>query len=198
MLNLITVYRYISLTSPFNITIKSKSLLYKRVGLGVIISTIVPALFLVIYQFVERNEMMPLQTCMLFGETKRSVTIKVATIFISLLQIISSFVITIINLLLIKELTKTSDNSFKSTVQRNSPKITAKILFFTFSNAVCWLPSSAIYIASVAMETFPTDLLVWNSVLINPINSVINAFVLLLIPAVKKMLKPWMTTRGTG
>lgn len=55
----------------------------------------------------------------------------------------------------------------------------------TTTNAICWLPSSAIYITSVIMDTYPTSLLIWNAILINPLNSVINPLIFSVYPILK-------------
>ena len=58
-------------------------------------------------------------------------------------------------------------------------------LLITVTNALCWLPSSIIYIISIAMETYPISLLLWNAFLINPLNSLMNPIIFCFIPFVK-------------
>ena len=57
-------------------------------------------------------------------------------------------------------------------------------VLITITNALCWLPSSAIYIASATM-----DLLIWNGIPNNPLNSVVNPVIFYLVPLDKQFMR---------
>ncbi len=56
------------------------------------------------------------------------------------------------------------------------------------SNACCWLPSSVIHLLSTILKEYPTNLLLWNAIVVNPINSVMNPLIFSLYPAIKEKL----------
>ena len=68
-------------------------------------------------------------------------------------------------------------------------KLFLQFILVTVTNALCWLPSSTIYIISVVRETYPANLLIWNAILINPINSMINPVIFCMLPVLKKKAK---------
>ena len=59
----------------------------------------------------------------------------------------------------------------------------------TITNVLCWLSSSAIYFTSIVKENYPTNLFLWNVILINPVNSVINPIIFCIMPLVKMCKK---------
>ena len=63
-----------------------------------------------------------------------------------------------------------------------------QVILVTVINALCWLPSGTIYTASVVMETYPVELLIWNAILINPLNSLLNPLIFCVMPIIKKTI----------
>ena len=85
------------------------------------------------------------------------------------------------------ELTKSPVSSSKS--NSADKEVLKQFVLVTVTNVLCWLPSSAINIASLIMETYPTNLLIWNAILINPLNSVINPIIFCIFPIIKNSCK---------
>ena len=84
-----------------------------------------------------------------------------------------------------KELKKSSFVTSKKRSANN--QVLIQSLLVTVTNALCWLPSSAIHMTSIVMETYPTILLIWNAILINPLNSVINPVIFCMMPVLKHL-----------
>ena len=48
------------------------------------------------------------------------------------------------------------------------------------SNIICWFPTNAIYLSAMFLSAYPINLVIWTTVIVMPINSVINPCVFLL------------------
>ena len=48
------------------------------------------------------------------------------------------------------------------------------------SNILCWFPANGIYLSAMFLSVYPINLVIWTTVIIIPINSVINPGVFLL------------------
>ena len=172
---------------PFNSHFKSHKIIIRYLGTGLICSGISSLVIVYSYQAIEHSILMPSSFCLFLGETIKSVTVKFATTVMVILQIGSFISITILYLLVWKELKKSYF------IISQSPSIDKHVLvqsfLVTITNALCWLPSSTIYITSVVLEIYPTELLIWNAILINTVNSVINPIVFCIAPTTKNLYK---------
>ena len=184
ILNFMSVSRLVVVICPFNSYIKTNRTVIRYVIIGMFTITVVCMITVMIYGITEQNKLMPSSTCLFLGETSKSLTVKMITILISSIQIGSFLNILIIYIIIINELNKPNITNFKSS--RIDKQILVQSVLITITNALCWLPSSAIYITSVVMETYPTNLLIWNAILINPLNSVINPLIFCLGPLLKR------------
>ncbi len=54
----------------------------------------------------------------------------------------------------------------------------------------CWISSSVIFLVAFFMDKYPTEMLVWTTVVVMPINSVVNPIVLLVI------IQKWSGTKS--
>ena len=53
-------------------------------------------------------------------------------------------------------------------------KMIFRIVLITVSNIACWVPSGIIYIFSTFKYKFPIDILLYTTIYITPVNSIIN------------------------
>ena len=180
--NMVTIIRFVSVKFPFNTHLTSPKVIIKYLSTGCCYNFLICMLSFLYYFIIEQKNVMPSKTCLFLGETLESVTIKCVTILMITFQIASCMSIVIFYSIIINELKKPK-TIHSSKVQDNQlSKVT--ILVITI-NMLCWLPSSIIYIISVTAETYPTELLTWKSVLINPVNSIMNPVIFWLLQILK-------------
>ena len=186
LLMLISVSRLIAVKYPFNTQIKSMKRVLKYIMTGYLSSSLFSAASFSTYTIGEERIFMPSSTCLLFGETLNSATIKCLTILIALLQIGVCVSVIVIYCVIIKENKLSTALKAQNSKEKDRNK---NLLFQAFlisgTNVICWLPSSAIYFTSVIMKSYPLTLLTWNAVLINPINSMINPVIFYFVPHLK-------------
>lgn len=187
LLLLLSISRLVVVKYPFNTTVKrsSKILTYSGIGAMGIFLFCLAGLF--IYLFIETKNIMPSPMCLLFGETITSVTIKIMTISMIILELAA--IITIIGTytVMVRELKKSRDQLSQKS-NKSKPALVQTVLIVT-STSLCWLPSGAIHMTSIILKPYPIDLLFWNAILISPLNTVMNPIIFSVIPFLKSCLK---------
>ena len=61
-----------------------------------------------------------------------------------------------------------------------------QLILITTSNILCWFPASCVYISAMFLSTYPIDIVIWTTVIVLPINSIVNPSIFILTN-VKKM-----------
>ncbi len=190
LLNLLTISRFIVTKYPFKDTLKSVSSLLKWVKLGLSVIVLFCCFDIAFYLLVERQQMMPSAICLLVGDLEDSLTIQVNSAGLSLLQT-SSFVIIVVQYWVIyKEIRKPMPFQLASTKSnRETSSLVAQGLLITIFSALCWLPSAAIYLTSLCMQPFPAPVLMWNAVVICPVNSLLTPIIYVFYPSLREKAK---------
>ncbi len=182
LLNLISISRYFVVRHPFSQHFKRKKITIRYLCIGLINNGAIGLAALIFYQFVEKHERMPFPTCMFLGETTFSTTVRIASTMLAVLEIISSISVTGLSCLTIHELKGDGQAATPINKDQTLPKM---MLLLPVLHSLCWIPSGFVLLYSTQKEYFPTDLLIWNTVLITPLNSIISLFVYILIPKIK-------------
>ncbi len=79
LLNLISVSRFVAVKYPFSNFSKENKQILRFIGIGTFVSLVIPVCILLVYQFAEKQEQMPSPGCLLLGETRRAISIKLFT-----------------------------------------------------------------------------------------------------------------------
>ena len=85
---------------------------------------------------------------------------------------------TIINVTLLKTLKETVVLDINTSKKLNTI-VLWQVFMVTGSNIICWLPASCTFLTSLFLSNYPIDLLLWNRIIIMPVNSMINPIVFL-------------------
>ena len=188
--------------SSHTLVITTVSLVLLQLGSFVLVATLYTIRYLLIgttcnlaisivvmcsYHSFEQRLKMPSSICLYFGENHSSHTLVITTVSLVLLQL-GSFVLVTTLYTIIQKKVITSIEAISQNNLLNS-KVLSQSILVTITNAVCWLPSSAVFITSLVLETYPTELLLWNIILINPINSVINPIIFCIAPTIRSLCK---------
>ncbi len=187
LMNFMSVSRLMIVKHPMKSKLKKPKRIKTIGGIGLVINLLICGLWLATYILVEGRKSMPLGTCQLVGETRESASVKCFTILMSLLQTTSCFSVFVVYALSVKELQKQSKINPQN--EKTGKKVTVQAVVIGVGNATCWLPSCALNIISIALHTFPVDMLIWNFILINPLNSVLNPLIYSIVPEIKVKYK---------
>ena len=154
---------------------------------SVFIFTFVTSLMVTLFtKFI--HEKMPLSLCLPFLDpTSSLLTIKVITWCTVFTESFTSVVIIIMHFLLMIKV-KESDKNIRSTrsIQLSNISLIIQLVIITLSNIICWFPANAIFVSAMFLSRYPTELVMWTTVIGVPVNSIINPLVFL-ITSLKKM-----------
>ncbi len=108
--------------------------------------------------------------------THSNIMIKFLACLICPLQILSSVAIGITYYLLYISCTKMSE--FEG---RSYSGMKTQLVSFVLSNCFCWISSSIIFMVCLFISKYPLDLLIWTTVAITPLNSLVNPFIFVIL-----------------
>lgn len=113
--------------------------------------------------------------CLLVGKIDESVTQTVVTILVPIYLI----GILVAALVCYFKLINASRKSVldKAEKDERSKAVTRSVILVGTTNAICWIPSSVFYLVSVFMDGFPVLVLYWMTLVILPINAMMNPII---------------------
>ncbi len=112
-------------------------------------------------------------------------------IFAFLTQTSMSLAICVMHYALFKNLVESQQNVAKyssSAGAEHNFQIKLQLTTISLSCTVCWLSSNIIFIAALALEKYPLDMIAWAAAVMVPVNSILNPFVFL-FTSVRKIIK---------
>ena len=166
---------------PMNTKFKQKELILKSLVLAYV-STFFIGIFLTL-AFKYTYGSVPVSLCLPFIDPPNSfLMIKIITWFAALSQTASSVIILIMHALLVKILknSKRHEGIHKSS---DDSSLFVHLIIITASNIVSWIPANGIYITAMFLATYPTDLIIWATVIGLPLNSVLNPSIFIIVMA---------------
>ncbi len=181
--NLLSLSRFLVVKYPFILLIKKSKTILVCATIAKIIWFVVGILVLTSRTGFQAFNQMPFKTCSFIGQTAVSITVSTLTMVVAHLQVAIWFSMTVFYVLIYMEVWKRSQIS--SQAENISASLLTQAIFFSTYSGICWLPSAIIYISSVLMEGFTTDVLLWNTILVVPVMSIMNPFVYCIYPAIK-------------
>ena len=108
-----------------------------------------------------------------------SISTNVITWVVIITQSVSSVLIFLMHILLVNEVTK-SKRSLKIQKSEVENKMMYQLILTSTTNILCWIPANIIYISAMFLSIYPINLVIWATVVVMPINSIINPLVFIL------------------
>lgn len=132
----------------------------------------------------------PMSLCSPFIDLTNDITIiKVITFLTAIMQVTAAICILIVYSILIVSLKKSQETLQQSMSKKQSNlSLVVQIIIVTSSNILSWIPCGIIYVMVMFMEKYPIDMLIWITIGVAPINSVVNPIVFI-STTVRKILK---------
>ena len=173
----LSLERYMVIKYPLDTNFKIVFFVMRMI---IIIHTIT-AIFTIAMTFLMKflYQAIPLYICSPFVDPTNSITLIKAFAWCSVVQqVISIIFILVTYILMVKELMK-SQQVIQNLMSRKSSNVSqmTHLIIITGSNLLCWTPSSVIYTLSMFMDTYPVNMIIWTTLAITPINSIINPII---------------------
>ena len=171
---LITLARLLVVINPFRSRFQGFSLINKSL-LILFVSIFFTSVFLTgFFIYLSDNILLPNGLCSIFYDPMGNTVYRVSAIALSILQLITCFGVILIYVI-IYDRTRTSFKEQTSGVKKHlHRKMIFQIVLITGSNISCWVPSGIIYILSAFTYKFPVEILLYPTIYITPVNSIVN------------------------
>ena len=172
----ISLCRYMAVKDPFKKPFSKRSSKVISVYFPLLFMTIT---FIILYirHNIEGLKYLSSPLCLVLGKTDESVIQFVTTLAISLYFIILFLIIAVLHCKLLF-LTKVSElMTSESQKKERFKNITKHIIVVGLSNGLCWIPSSILFLISSFIDDFPVFLFYWSTLVILPINPMINPII---------------------
>ena len=169
--------RLMVVRNPLKSIFKSRKFVFKFLASGAFFFITLSVIITVNFVSIQG---IPANMCSPFIDpTDSHSMVKVLTWLVALNQLTSLIVISVIYLFLFVSL-----KAHVKTVAFAHTKVNSYLVFqlimVTGSNMIGWFPSSIIFIYSLIMPKYPTNLVMWATVFIIPVNSIINPIIFLM------------------
>ena len=145
------------------------------------------SLFLtLVFKYIESY--LPTNLCLPFIDPSGlSLLTKIISWTVITTQSLFSIIIALMNIFLVYNINKSIRSLQTSKSTNISSKITMYQLIITStSNIICWFPANTIYLSAMFLSSYSIDLVIWTTVMITPINSIINPSIFM-ITSIKKI-----------
>ncbi len=191
ILNLLTFSRLMVVKYPFESRFKRVKLplqcLLGSLAVGLALSVLFQVTFV-----STTGSRLPSPLCVLLGKETDAAILFVINTFLSLLQLGTIPTIFTMYVLLFQSLSTAvpgGQDNRQSLKGRQNARMLRKVIITGVSNILTWAPSSVIYLVSLGMTSYPVDMITWTIVLLNPVNSLVNPFILNITGAIHKFKK---------
>ena len=169
--------RLMVVKNPFDSNFKKSSYVLKCILCFFILSVLISALLTTIIRI--QHSHLPMSLCSPFIDpTDKLTMIKVLTWFSTIIQIIAILFIIIVYISLVRSL-RMMKGKIKEAIleQKSNRSLIIQLMVVTFSNILCWIPSGTIYLTSMFLDKYPIKMLIWTTITLTTINSIINPLV---------------------
>ena len=125
--------------------------------------------------YTSENKILPNGLCNIFYDPMGHTVYRVSAIVLSFLQIITCCVVIGMYAIIICNRKRASFTENTIRMEKLLPKkMILQIVLITGSYIVCWVPSGIIYVLSALTCKFPVEILLYITIYITPVNSIVN------------------------
>ena len=183
----LSLLRLMVAIKPLETNFKDKVLITKWL---VIIFTVCFMISTVITVTVKlTSNSLPFHFCFPFIDPTNSIKIiKIITWTAVNTQFVTSIGILVINMVLIYQMLQSPKDIGHSKTNLNTSMV-VQLVLLTICNFLCWFPMNGIYISAMFLSTYPTEMIIWGSLIALPLNSLFNPLLFFIIGIEAKFLQ---------
>ncbi len=178
LLVILSLSRCMVVKNPVDSIFKQRSTVKNIVG----ISNISVLLFGLVIGIIQKIVYcrMPMILCSPVADpTHRNILITIFTHIISWFHTLCFTAVITLNFLLIH--TRIRKSIISKSKKTSDSGTMAQLTLMSLSNLICWIPTSIIFMVSFFLSEYPVDLVIWATILLTPINSVLNPLIFLAV-----------------
>ena len=166
--------RFLAIIYPLKTRIKSQKKAVYQISFSQLFTMCFSVLLTLVLLFTEKH--LPTSLCLPFIDPSGlSFFSKVISITNVISQSIISGIIFSMHIFLIIHVNKTVGSmQIQQSLNNSNRVILPQLILTSASNILCWFPVNILYISAMYLSVYPVDLVIWTTVGIMPLNSIIN------------------------
>ena len=166
--------RFLAIIYPLKVKVKSQEKVMYQICFSHLFAVFISVFLTLVLLFTEKH--LPTSLCLPFIDPSGlSLFSKVLSYINVISQSIISGIISSMHTFVIMHVNKTADSMHIQKSLNNSNKaILFQLVLASASNILCWFPVKIVYISAMFLSVYPIDLVIWTTVVIMPLNSLIN------------------------
>ena len=174
-----TFSRLMVVQNPFNTRFRNTKFVFKSLIIMYMSISMLSVGLIMLFMRIQKNSALPNSLCNVFYDTTGETLSNILVILLAGAQITVTISIFVLYLFLIINVRRVS-GVLSSTNVFKTKDVVFQILLLTGSNILCWIPSAIIYLLSFYLKNYPKNLMTLTTILIIPINSIINPILIAL------------------
>ncbi len=180
LLSFMSLSRLMVVILPFDTAFKRLSFVLKWLA-SIFAASLVLSTALTVTTKILRK-VLPLNICSPFTDpTSLNVPIRVVTWFTVFSTTLASAAIIWLHMMLVSNLEKSQQNIRRSTSNDNNATLVFQLIAVCVSNILCWVPANIVHLSAMFLSKYPIGMIVWTTVAVAPINSLMNSLVYIVI-----------------
>ena len=174
ILTLMALSRLMLVWYPVDKKFKDHNFVLKSILFLVILSLIICLSFTIILKIHFR--ILPTSLCLPFIDPLKSVFMIKIIVWSSILtqSMLSIVIVTVYILLALSLYTKKDNDLNQKSTHISYKSLILQLILITVSNILCWFSTNGIYTMTMILTEYPTQLVIWSTVILMPINSIVN------------------------
>ena len=168
----LSVSRLMVALYPIDLKFKRSKFSMRFILSSYIMSFVITLFFTTVVKL--RNGLLPTNMCIPFVDPTKVIIIhKVFTWVLAASHCVTSTVILLVNITLVRNLKKSQAHMRKSNPKNSKANLIIQLVILTTSNFLCSIPADTIFILTMFFPKYPLNLIKWTIVGIVPINSIV-------------------------
>ncbi len=173
VLLVLSLSRLMVVWNPFDSKFKNTEFV-SRAAVFVLVPSLLGACLVGFILFFVQN-MLSTSICVhVVDPTKSAISATILTASVTALHIAATAAIATVHCLLVHKVNK---SKISKSVSKSSTSLVVQLVVVTSTQIVCWIPANILYLICLIVPQYPPELVIWTTVLLVPINSIVNPIV---------------------
>ncbi len=190
IINLLALTRYQIAVHPLDSRFLENKFLHWVCLLGTVAIFLLGVLLNVYFLLTSDNHQFPSGLCLILGHAKVLIVSTITTIIAIMIQALSCLSIPILYWLLLKKVSKSKESVIDSVAHKKEGNMSKSVLVST-TNLISWIPSTILLRLTLSWDDYPYVILIWTSMVIIPLSTLINPFVCVYCKLIRALLKKY-------
>ena len=182
--NFLTLIRYFVVKRPLDPKFHNKKAFNRISILALFLTFILSTALNISYILTAKNNLLPTSLGLVLGH-KNAISYIMTTIII-VTQVLSCIMTPVMYFLLQSEMKLAK---FPAQQTSHNKRQTSKGIMIAFTSLVCWIPGSVFLSMTLVWQEFPFDLLIWTTLVIMPLNTLIDPSVFVFYKLLETFIK---------